>query len=554
MMKAVNEASRFVLSHAVTLLLLCASHTLLAQPDAGSALRDLQVPVLTIPADGGPILTLPAQPAHEALPADIRMTVAGFTLVGNTVIDDATLQSLLADLTGRELTLEELYSAADRVTAAYRERGYLLSRGLLPAQEIADKGQVRVQVLEGRYGVVALENSSLVSDASLSGYLNAVMSGALVEANTLEQKLLLLDDLPGITVQTRLSAGAAQGETDLTVVAASEERISGLVSLDNQGNRNTGEYRLNTRLSVASPFGRGDAFGANVLYSDEDQLFYQARYDMPLGQRGTGFGLSSSRMQYELAGDFVDLAADGTADTLGLSLRQVWLRSRNLNLRSDILLERRDLEDSVSNGQVVTRKQADDLSLGFSGDWRDSFGGGGLSVFSLRWVHGDVSLKEGQFPPATPRGDFDKWQLSWLRLQSMGEHFTLYLGMQAQLTDSNLDSSEKMMLGGNQGVRAYPLGEASADEAVLANLELRYRLNSNWQLRALFDGGYARLLNDSTGPDDNYHNLSSVGLGLDWQAQSGLQFSLSASTRTGEAPRSDRDENLRVWGQLQWQF
>ena len=45
--------------------------------------------------------------------------------------------------------------------------------------------------------------------------------------------------------------------------------------------------------------------------------------------------------------------------------------------------------------------------------------------------------------------------------------------MRGQLAFDNLDSSEKMELGGAYGVRAYPEGEAYGDQGYVATLEAR---------------------------------------------------------------------------------
>ena len=50
--------------------------------------------------------------------------------------------------------------------------------------------------------------------------------------------------------------------------------------------------------------------------------------------------------------------------------------------------------------------------------------------------------------------------------------------MRGQLAFDNLDSSEKMELGGAYGVRAYPEGEAFGDEGYIATAEARLMLDS----------------------------------------------------------------------------
>lgn len=525
-------------------------------PDAGSALRDLQQPSLSIPSPGQqPILTLPNDAPRDALPSDIFVNVERFNIEGNEVIASDSLLALVQDLRGQQLSLAQLYEATDRLTAAYQEQGYVLSRAYIPAQEISpEQSVVTLTVLEGRFGSVDVENESLLSDSSVQRMIADFKPGDIVNAEPLEQQLLRIDDLPGVAVQTRLGAGTLPGTADLVVIAQPQARVSGNIGIDNQGNLSTGKNRVNARFAIASPFGRGDDFSVNVLYSDEDQLFYQTAYNLPMGASKYIFGMTASRMDYQLAGNFADLEAAGTADTLGLNLRHSWVRSRLSNLRVDYAVEHRILNDSLGNGATTTEKGGLDFSVGVSGDRRDEFGNGGVNVFSTRLIHGEVRLEDGTFAPETPKGSFNKLVLSALRLQNLGERSSLYLAFQAQLADVNLDSSQKMMIGGAQGVRAYPLGEGSADQGALLNLELRYRVTDNMQLKLIGDAAYANLIKEPFAPEDNYRVLSGLGLGLDWQSAAGLRFSIVAAKHSGDAPISEDEDSARVWASAQWLF
>jgi len=128
------------------------------------------------------------------------------------------------------------------------------------------------------------------------------------------------------------------------------------------------------------------------------------------------------------------------------------------------------------------------------------------------------------------------------------------MALQGQLSDVNLDSSQKMMVGGAQGVRAYPLGEGSADQGAMLNLELRYRLTNNLQAKVFGDAAYSHLIKEPFAPGDNYRVLSGVGLGFDWQSATGLRLSLAAASRTGEASLSGNEDSTRVWASAQWLF
>ena len=60
----------------------------------------------------------------------------------------------------------------------------------------------------------------------------------------------------------------------------------------------------------------------------------------------------------------------------------------------------------------------------------------------------------------------------------MTDRVSLYAAINGQFASKNLDISEKMGLGGANGVRAYPEGEAYGDQGYVLNLEARCLLPS----------------------------------------------------------------------------
>lgn len=517
-------------------------------PQAGDSLRILEDQQLALPPASEPALQAPTDVPVVAPQSNIPIPVSAFRIEGNHSLPTEALLAQLQDFTGKTLTLPELYEAAERLTVYYREQGYLVSRAYLPAQEIDDNGIITIAIAEGRYGQITLTNQSRLRDFVPRSMMGQLTSGDAVTLKPLERQVLLFDDLPGIRASSSLAAGREPGQSDLTVTLKDEPRLSGAVTMDNYGNRHTGEYRMGTQLDVASPLGLGDAFSLYLLGTDEEQLYYMARYDLPVGPWGTRVGLSASKMDYELGGDFDDLDATGTADTIALFVTHPWLRSRNLNMRSLLQVERKDLSDELLDGLIVTDKTSENVTLGLSGDWRDTFGGGGVNAFNVSWVQGHLR------GDSIDRGSFGKLQFSLLRLQYLTNQLSFYTALQGQWTDGNLDSSEHLSLGGPYTIRGYPAGEASADEGLLGTLELRYQWRTEWQFKTFVDGGYARLVRHPLDDNDHHRNLSSIGVGVEWQPHPQLSLSLTSAWRTGEQPVSDTERTPQTWGRMQWSF
>src|SRR5690606_33753592 len=136
----------------------------------------------------------------------------------------------------------ELEAAAQRITQFYRERGFLVARAYLPAQEIADSID-EIAVRDERYDRVVLRNSSSrVADAARN-VCGRVTSGALIEECSLERRLRLLSEISGVSVRSSLSTGNDPGTSDLTVEIHAVNRFAGRFVVDNYGNELTGRLR-----------------------------------------------------------------------------------------------------------------------------------------------------------------------------------------------------------------------------------------------------------------------------------------------------------------------
>lgn len=522
-------------------------------PDAGQSQQNIDQRPLQLPGKQRLELNLPDAPSTEAKAGGPSLQVKGFTLQGNSAIASEELLALLADLQGRTVSLGELQVGANRITQRYRERGYPLARAYLPAQEI-DGGVVQIAVMEGRYGEVGLNNSSRVSDAALAP-INALKSGDAVRSAPLERSLLLLSDTPGVEVKSTLKPGASVGASDLLVDVQPGPLLSGSIDADNYGNRFTGEYRLGGTLNVNSPLGLGDRLSVRAMGSDEDQQYGRIAYQLPIGPWSTQVGVAYSDMDYELAKNFDELKAHGNARITSLFASQPLVRSRDFSLYAQLQFDDKRLKDDIDLFDSKSDKRSRVVIATLNGNSRDDLFGGGVNSFALAWSQGSLNI-DGALNQAIDdltagtQGRFHKLNPSLVRLQRLTDRFSLYTQLQGQWADGNLDSSEKISLGGAYGVRAYPQGEASGDQGWLANLELRYALTDAWQLSTFADHGQVRLNKDTWSDGENHRSLSAAGVGASW-AVHGWQVNAVAAWKIGnDDPQSDVDRSPRLWAQV----
>jgi hemolysin activation/secretion protein len=158
-------------------------------PDAGSILRDQQKPAFELPTRPAPSIKRdePARPAAQ--PSAARFVLKSIRIGGNTAFAQMDLLAVVQDCIGKEAGFVDLNEAAARISRYYRERGYLVARAYLPAQDIKD-GVVEIAVIEGRFGKVELNNKSRVRDGVARSHTDALSGATVHEANLLRLQSL----------------------------------------------------------------------------------------------------------------------------------------------------------------------------------------------------------------------------------------------------------------------------------------------------------------------------------------------------------------------------
>ncbi len=541
----------------------------LAQPDAGTLRQQIeQDQPQPLPRKAVPLKPLEPEPLKAQ--AGLTVTVKALRFAGNTLLSAEQIAPAVAAYLDRPVGLPELRKAAAAVAEAYRQAGWIV-RVYLPQQEIED-GIVTIQIVEAVFSGAVLEGSPplrLSPSAALGMIESAQTKGASLNADAIERALLLIDDLPGVTVAGNLRPGHNPGETELAFKFGDEPLLRAQAGIDNTGSRSTGSERLSANLVLNSPLARGDLMSASLLHT-EGSNYLRAGYTLPLGSDGWRAGINGSVLSYRLvAAEFLALNGKGTSDSVGLDASYPIVRSR---LRNLIFLFNHDRKtfDNEANGATTSRYRLSSTSIGLSGNLFDNLGGGGANAASLVYTSGDLDLDGSPTQGAdaiTTRaaGSYGKWRYTLSRQQRITSELSFYGLLSGQVTEKNLDSSEKFYLGGATGVRAYPASEGGGSEGQMLNLELRWRLPKGFNLTAFYDWGQVRVNRDNNfigAPTLNEYCLKGAGLALGWQADSGLTATLTWARRLGENPNPnatgrDQDGSLvrnRLWASVMLPF
>jgi len=543
----------------------CLSFMAQANPntDAGTVRQQIEghsAPEL--PKQTDPLGEKPQPDSDEQEGVTVELT--GFTFTGNTLLESSALSEALSDFLNRPLSFAELQQTAQVVTEQYRENGWIVQT-YLPPQEIQN-GVLEIKIVEALFGEIKVEGEppKRISKDQLQGHIDGVQSkGDPLDAKKFDRKLLLMDDLPGVIVSGSLKKGEGQNETDLMISTADEPFFTGEARLSNEGARSTGYAELATDLYFASPFKQGDNATVNLTKSEGTE-YGKLSYSIPISYDGWRVGVSATHLDYDVVHDsFNGLDAKGSSSSWGVNAKYPLIRSYKQNLYASLYADKERFDNEA--GQVTTSNyETGSVSFGLSANQFDRFMGGGANSLGLKLTKGEVDLKTVDISEdESVDGAYTKLTYYLSRHQHLVNDWSLYVLLTGQEASTNLDSSEKMYLGGPYGVRAYPVNEAGGDEGELINIELRDRLTSNLLFTGFFDWGkVTRQKANVNALAPNDVTLKGYGLSLAWISQAGFSLKGTWAHRIGgnenpTAEGNDQDGSLhtnRYWLQASTRF
>ncbi len=547
-------------SKLLPLALLALSQSVIAQTP-GAAGQFQQIPPPPVIPKAAPDVRIEHNTSAAATPASdkVKIVVTSLRIRGAHAYAEPALLALTGFKPGAELSMGDLLRMTARIADRYHRDGYFLAQAYLPAQDIKN-GAVTIAVLEGQYGKVTVRNPSGKSRQAIDSQLAGIHSGDTVTRAPLDNRLLLLSDIPGVAVKSTLVPGASVGTSDLIIDVIPGRPLSGSLEADNAGNRYTGQYRVGSTLNWNQPLGIGDVASLRTLTSGKGLNYARASYQLPLGKARVG--VAYSKLRYELIEEFAPLRAHGTAEIASIYASYPLLRTRDSNLYAGLAYDDKSFHDQLDLTGSVGDKSAQVLMASLYGDHRDNVGGGGANTFSLTLSSGKLDLETPTLRSidaltAHSNGHYSKFSYSAARVQHLTDALSLAAAINGQIASKNLDVSEKMELGGMHAVRAYPEGEAYADQGYVLSLEARLLLKpfspaqrGQVQLLAFVDSGTVKRDKNPWTSGPNSRTLSGAGIGAIWSEEGNYMVRAYYARKLGsELATSAPDRSGRFWVQ-----
>lgn len=434
----------------------------------------------------------------------------------------------------RGITLGQIETVANSITQFYRERGFVLAKAYIPAQQVRD-GIVSLTVLLGTLGSVEVSGHDLYGSRTVASAFDDML-GQPVTSAAVEERLFLINDYPGIFVEGHFEPGIQVGDTQLGITVKDETRYGANVRVDNHGTDDTGLYRLYGDVQLNNPLGLADRLQASALYAFEpsNNDYWQINYQAKLFGPRTRVGIEASTNQFiadqsEALG--TDLVLRGDVFVSALTGTYIARRSRKSNAYFDIRYE--VIESNLQLGDIPDYDlglddKLSNLSLVFRFD--------ALQEKAKRFHQGEVRFTSGSFVYGADTGQEEDYQiysvnyslLDFLRLPLVNADTRLVYRLEGQYSGTNLSGVMRFSLSGPTRARAYAPGFFTADDAGFVGVDwifnspgfMDIKLAKSMNLRELvkpflfFDYAYGKQRSLLEGESDSSAKLMDAGVGL----------------------------------------
>ena len=418
----------------------------------------------------------------------ILLVITEIQLEGNTVFQEDELGALFTPLIGERVSLKHVFDLAATLTARYGESGHVLSRVIVPPQELEPLGAViHLRALEGYVDEVQWPESIGRYRNYFADYGVGIMGERPIRAQTMERYLLLANDLPGLSFSSTLIASETNPLASTLVVTMEEDHHDILLSVDNRGTEGTGPIQPTVIGTLSNAFGEHEEFTLGYTTAGPDQgriepelHYFTFGYLQVLGSEGLMFSLSGNAS----VGDPGTPALDAIEyETEGLSvsaeLATPLIRTRSENLTGIFAFDYTD-----SEGKLVGGTLSDDrlriFRAGLNYDRADEHAGVNQVSFSVsQGVDGLGSTGNDNPLASRANGRVDLFKMTGFaaRTQELPHGFSAFVGVDGQWTDDALLSSQECGYGGPFFGRAFEPSVITGDTCVLVLGELRHGID-----------------------------------------------------------------------------
>ena len=452
----------------------------------------------------------------------VKFILQKMVIKGSTLYNKDRFSKLFKKYIRKRISLGHVYEIAQTITNMYRHDGYILSKAVVRSQQV-DKGIIRIDIIEGFVGKVNVQGDVVGPKKLLNSYRKKLLNSKPLLAKDLERYLLLVDDLPGLSVKSILTPSEVQlGATDLTLILASKKYDESR-GIDNRSLKFNESIQISRITNANSLLGLYEKIGFQAVVTKHiDELrFFNRFYEMPVSSEGAKIYFSTAGNKSQPGTDLEEFKVKGGSPNFMLKATHPFIRSKSKNLYANFSFIHRNSTTKFL-GETDSEDKLRIANLGLSYDFVDDYRG--VNLLSINWNQGfGFSGAMGKGSPNLINREgasgFTKFSGGVLRLQPLAASWILLGGVSWQYALDKLLASEQFGLGGSQFGRGSNFSEITGDHGVAFKLALQrvFEINKTHirDIKAYTFFDYGTVWNRlKTSTDSSKQDLSSIGLGF----------------------------------------
>jgi hemolysin activation/secretion protein len=452
-----------------------------ARPGRERDIIDNQLPTARA-QPGGPAIRLPSTVAPPG--ADrIMLRLAGVQVTGSTIYSAEQLAALYSREVGQEVSLAAVYDIAQRITGLYGHDGYVLTRAIVPPQELTPRGAViHIQVIEGYIDDVVWPKELSSYRDFFSYYTARIVADRPANIRTLERYLLLAGDLPGLKFKNSLKPSATKPGAATMVVEVERKLVDALARFDNRGTQERGplEYLASATFNNLMHMHEALTLSYAGVTQTRELQYVSAAYRQVLTPEGLTFFVDGSdsggHPGLPINPAFHYKTQSAIVET-GVSYP--FIRQRERNITGTALVFASDDRGVFFNAPSTppsNHNKMRGIRVKVDADLADE--AKGINTLDITISHGfegfGSSLNGSPLLiPLDGRVDFTKLEVTGTRLQQLYGNLSFLAAAYGQYAFTRLLSSEQCGYGGRAFGRAYDPSELLGDSCWMVLGELR---------------------------------------------------------------------------------
>lgn len=459
-----------------------------------------------------------------ATPAQAQFDVHEYRVLGNTVLTNREIETVLYPLLGDHKTLTDVEAARAALEKIYHDRGFGTVFVDIPEQDVSDD-VVRLKVTEGRLHEVHIAGARYFSERKILAAIPSASTGSVPNLPVLQQQLAAVNlQSADRTVVPILKAGPVPGTVDLALKVDDHLPLHGGIELDNQNTPGTQPLRSTVSLSYNNLFERFDSLSAQYQVAPEDvgQVnVFAANYAwgaLENGLRPSVYFINSNS-NVPTVGTIGVLGKGQIFGTrLGISLDDAPTALQSLTLGVDYKHFRETI-GLAGSPALVTPISYVNLSLAYAGSWSSDLVQGTLGTtadFGPRGLPNDSTAFANKRFKGEGNYFYVKIDSSLIARLPIG--FQLILRVDGQYAVEPLITNEDYSITGADGVRGYLEAEVLGDNGIKGSLQLQSPI-AQWHALPLgdvfvfYDAGRSDIIDPLSGEPAST-TLRSWGAGL----------------------------------------